>query len=83
MDRFVYSYLLESITPRQPLTGDLKMLFRFGARIFNTASNLTSKWTPVFLLLAGILVIIDKFLWLEWGNKSGKGIHKNLQAKSK
>ena len=46
--------------PRQPLTGDLKMHFRFGARIFNAASNLTSKWTPVFLLLAGILVIIDK-----------------------
>ena len=29
--------------PRQPLTGDLKMYFRFGARIFTAASNLSSK----------------------------------------
>ena len=42
-------------TPRQPLTGDLKMHFRFGARIFNTASNLTSKWTACVPTFSGNL----------------------------
>ena len=73
--------------PRQPLTGDLKMHFRFGARIFTAASNLTSKWTPVFPLLARIWDIrqslLIKFFVVRLQGESGKGIHRNLQANGK
>ena len=76
--------------PRQPLTGDLKMHFRFGARIFTAASNLRSKWTPVFTLLARIWDIgqslqslLTKYFVARLEGESGKGMHRNLQANGK
>ena len=65
-----------TVHPRQPLTGDLKMHFRFGARIFTAASNLRSKWTPVFTLLARIWDIgqslLIKFFVARLEGESGK-----------
>ena len=73
--------------PRQPLTGDLKMHFRFGARIFTAASNLTPKWTtrvPTFCTNLGYTtVIVDEISVAMLEGESGKGIHRNLQANGK
>ena len=60
------------------------MHFRFGERIFTAASNLRSKWTPVFTLLVriwdiGQSLLIKRFVARLEG-ESGKGIHRNLQA---
>ena len=78
---------LEHLHPRQPLMDDLKMHFRFGARIFTAASNLRSKWTPVSPLLARIWdtrqSLLINFFVARLEGECGKGIHRNLKANSK
>ena len=73
--------------PRQPLMGDLKMHFRFGARVFTAASNLGLKWTPcvpTFGANSGYTTaIVDKFFVARLEGESGKGIHRNLQNNGK
>ena len=60
----------------QPFTGVLKMHFRFGLRIFKAASNLRSKWSPMFPLLARIwdirLSLLITFLWQGWRESLAK-----------
>ena len=71
------------VHPRQPLTGDLKMHFRFGVRMFYAASNLTSKWTPCSYFRREFRLLLTNFFVVGMEKQSGKGIHKNLQTNSK